>query len=234
MGAKPTEQPIPSGQMEGTTKVNIEMSKKTPNMRFVFRLYNTTALAAGVTTVSLIPGNFVGSTRMVAAVDGYAFFRIRRLRFRLHRTADTNLQVAGYIPGNPNTLPSTVTQMGELMYGTTLVPSYTQPSQWVSVGKRELAGPLPWYKTVPGTDPLDFEAPGSIQILGTSTGAVLFEMEGEYEFKEALSTGNTPAIAELVRRERALRRQEVENATRAKLLRALSTPGAGEPSTGGV
>jgi hypothetical protein len=112
--------------------------------------------------------------------------------------------------------------VSELLPSTVIGGDATVPSSWVDIPKEDLAGPFPWYKTVPGgADPTE-EQPGSIQIAGTGTDVFLIEMEGLFEFKTAVGTGNTPD--EVVARQRlhairAARRAEAERERTIRLIR---------------
>jgi hypothetical protein len=106
----------------------------------------------------------------------------------------------------------------------------TTPTQWVTPSASELAGPLPWYKTIPGAADTTEEYPGYLCIAGTTTEAILAEVQGVFEFKGAVATANTPAALKLREELRQVRRAARERVERQRLLAALSasssTPGA--------
>jgi hypothetical protein len=108
-------------------------------------------------------------------------------------------------------------------------PPQTVHSEWIKVPKVDLAGPLPWYKTVLGTaDPTE-ESPGSLIVVGVGTDLVSIEVYGVFEFKTSLATANTPAVLTL----RMRVRQERSDAIRAReksLLVSLLSSGQVKPA----
>jgi len=115
--------------------------------------------------------------------------------------------MAGYVGGVQDTIPATFLQLGELLpscYLAAIVQSV--PTDWVKVSASDLAGPLPWYKTVPGTADATEEAPGEVVILTSGlTDTYAIEYRGVFEFKTSVNSVNTPAAQEahaLVRAER--------------------------------
>lgn len=169
--------------------------------------------------------------RVLAEADGWAHFRVLRLKFRLHCLASTTgVQVAGYIGGVQDTGPSTVSAVSELIPSTVITSRQTTPSPWVNVSKSDLAGPFPWYKSVPGAaDPTE-ESPGAVYIAGDgATDAFAVEFAGVMEFKVAAATANTPQEIKLIAELRLLRQKVHKEKRREDLLRVLAPPG----STGG-
>lgn len=190
------------------------------------------ALVAGAANFALNPNalSFVAS-RLLVEADVWAHFRVRSFEFRLHHGATTGDMAAGFVGGVQDTIPATVTQICELLPAVYYGVTYTKPSDWVRVSKKELAGPLPWYKTVPGSaDPTE-ELPGYICLAGASTDTLIFECRGVLEFKTAVSSSNTPAMVKLREEMRKERVREEQIAARKGLLRVLSSaaPTAAQP-----
>lgn len=189
---------------------------------FHFLLAGT--LTAGTVTLLVSPNsNF--SPRAFVEADSWAHFRIKALSFRIHPlNAVTNAQAAGYCGGIQDTPPGTLAAVSELIPSCILGGRTTRPSDWVRVPKSDLAGPLPWYKTIPGNADATEEAPGTITVIGTGTDGYQLELRGMFEFKTAVATANTPLakqLQELVRKEKI---SSVMSAERALLLKILSTP----------
>jgi len=194
------------------------MKKSTSSL--AFRVITTGAMTGGGFAINLLPASM--SARLGSEADGFSFYRVKALKFRLHRSASTNPGGAAYIAGNPNTPPASILQGSEALTGVYLAAQYTVPSNWATCRRQELAGPLPWYKTVSGTDAVDFEYPGIIAVNGTSTDAFVIEIEGVYEFKDPIATANTPEEVALVRQLRAKRQEAARSAAREGVLRLLS------------
>lgn len=186
-----------------------------------FHVVTSFALVAGAQNISVVPGAL--SPRAGVIADTWAHYRIRSLKFRLHPTAaSANSTIAGFCGGVQDTAPGTIPQIGELIPSCLLAGDTTVPTEWVKVPKADLAGPLPWYKSVLGGADATEEQPGTICFAGTGTETVLVEARGVYEFKTSVNTGNTPqelALQAQFREARAARIREVE---RTKLLAVLS------------
>jgi hypothetical protein len=195
------------------------MKKMARSTTAVFHTITSQTMAGGVLTLSAQPSTI--SPRLNTECDAFAFYRIRSLKFRLHPPAAHQYN-AGWVPGYPNTPPSTLAQVGELIEATVINATYSVPSSWVKVAKSSLSGPLPWYKTVSGTDAADFEVPGSIVVVGVSTDVVLIEIEGVYEFKEPIATANTPEQIALQQRIRLLGEESAKAVARDRMLKVLS------------
>jgi len=110
----------------------------------------------------------------------------------------------------------------ELLPACVLGTRQTTPSDWAAPTASELAGPLPWYKTVVGGADSTEEAPGALCVAGTGTDTVIIEQRGVFQFKTSASTSNTPAAVAL--REQA-RKQMVEVAVRRERLAILKVLG---------
>jgi hypothetical protein len=182
------------------------------------------ALAAGVASFSGSPSSGI-SSRAGTEADAWCHYRILKLRFRVLPSAATPVQTsAGWVGGIQDTPPTTLAQIGELLPSTILGAGQTAPSEWITVPPNDLKGPLPWYKTIPGTADATEESPGALVIAGTGTNIYLLEVRGVYEFKTSVNTGNTPAelaLRDKIRKERVQLHQDRE---RERLLRALSSP----------
>lgn len=170
-----------------------------------FHFFLASNFTSGSYTVLLRPGGDLAG-RLSSEADAWQHFKVNKLSLRLHpATAITATQACGYIGGVPDTLPSTVSQVGELLPSALLGLRSTVPTEWVNVQRTDLAGPLPWYKTVPGTaDPTE-ESPGVIAVVGTGSETFILEIRGVFEFKTACATSNTPVSVQyrnLVRTER--------------------------------
>ncbi len=189
-----------------------------------FHNFVTGSFLSGATAVNVRPNDVgISATRLAVVADSYAHFRVRSLRFRLHpQTTITAAQAMGYVGGVQDTVPTTMSQIGELIPSSLLGVRATIPSSWVNVPKGDLVGPLPWYKAIPGGADTTEEQPGYISIAGTGTETFLFEIAGVFEFKVPISTANTPAEAELLRQLRAAKRERIELTERDTLLRILS------------
>ncbi len=153
-------------------------------------------LVAGAANFGLSPNAVLSQTRLPALADEYAHFRVKEFSFRLHRAAITGNMAAGYVGGVQDTVPATQAQIGELLPSCILPPGNSVPTEWVRVPKQDLAGPLPWYKSVVGAADATEEAPGIICVVVTGTDPILMECRGVFEFKTAVATGNTPLLLE--------------------------------------
>lgn len=199
--------------------------------RFPFHWTQSNALVAGIFGLALDPSSF---PRVLTEADGWDYFRLVSVRFRLHPpNANTGPQYAGYVCGVQDTPPGSGANVTELVYSTVLGGGSTNPTGWVKISRKDLAGPFPWYKSVRGAaDPTE-ETPGAIYVAGTGTDQILLEISGVIEFKSAVATANTPAAAralEVLRQERVKAAREVR---RGRLVQALSpapTVVAGFPS----
>lgn len=194
-----------------------------------FRYAFAGALVSGVTSFNLTPAAF---PRVAAEADVWAHFRIRKFAFRLLPTSPiTVAQAGGYVGGIQDTIPGTFAQVAELLPSTIKGVGQTTPTPWVNVPRVDLAGPLPWYKTVAGSaDPTE-ESPGTWIGVGTGTELMVVEFKGLFEFKTSVAAGNTPMalrLRELVRKERI---DHVRALEREVLLKILSVPSGGSSSS---
>jgi len=155
------------------------------------------------------------STRLLAAADEWAHFKVLKLRFRMHPTPSgvTANQAMGWVGGVQDTLPGTFTQVGELLSSCFLAGETTVPTEWVECSGAEISGPLPWYKSVSGAADATEEAPGYFVVVGTGTETFNAEIRGILQFKTSISTANTPKDLESMKlrlesRRRAMREKE--------------------------
>jgi hypothetical protein len=200
-------------------KRNQSKEKKDSSV-YPFHGIATAALTAGVYNFVVSPSAMSNIIpRVLVEADTWAHFRMNSFRFRILRTGTVASVLAyGYAGGVQDSPPGTIGQIGELLSSSVLAGTNTVPGDWVRVSKTELAGPLPWYKTIPGTaDPTE-EAPGVVIVAGTGTEGFCIEVMGVIEFKIALSTINTPEAVFLRDRLRLLTKQEHQK----KQLQALN------------
>jgi len=94
-------------------------------------------------------------------------------------------------------------------------------SQWVRVRKTTLTGPFPWYHTRAGTFDTTEINPAILVFSGTGTAVVTVEIVIDFEFKDPVPTASTPEEFELLRRFRALRLKDDDDAARVRLLQRL-------------
>jgi hypothetical protein len=158
--------------------------------------------------------------------DAWAHFRVKAFSFRLHPplATVTNVQVVGYVGGFQDTVPGTVAQIVELLPSTIQSPESSVPTEWVRCSKSELAGPLPWYKTILGTTDPTEESPGVVVLAGGTTDTYILEMRGVFEFKTAVSSANTPLALAAKQSMRDERVRMAINNERSVLLKILSPP----------
>jgi hypothetical protein len=107
----------------------------------------------------------------------------------------------------------------------------TVPTGWVKVPKADCSGPLPWYKSVLGGADTTEEIPGYLVMAGTGTESVHVELEGLFEFKTAVATGNTPVEVALRSKLREQRAQAAAVVARRRLLAVLGTPDLPPPTS---
>jgi len=196
-----------------------------------FRALLATTLTAGTFNFNLNPSSLASfATRVGVVADSWCQFRIRSLRFRLRippaGAGFTAQQAAGFVGGVQDTPPATVATVSELLPSCLLDLDQTVPSDWVRVSRGDLAGPLPWYKSIAGAaDPTE-ESPGLLCIAGAGSNSAALEIEGVYEFKAAAATANTPVAVELMKEIRLERMRLQRERERISLVRVLApSPG---------
>lgn len=188
-----------------------------------FHFVQQGALVAGVVTLTCSP-TFL-SLRALTEADTWTHFRIRSLKFRLlpPTAAPAQCQAAGFVGGMQDTPPASIANVVELIPACVLGSRQTVPTGWMSPSKSELAGPLPWYKTIPGSADTTEESPGQLVIAGSTTEGYVIEYFGVFEFKGAVSTANTPSAIKLREELRALRLARADAVERERLLAVLGT-----------
>ncbi len=97
----------------------------------------------------------------------------------------------------------------------------------MDVPRQELAGPLPWYKSIRGAADTTEEIPGYLCGAGTGTETFIVECVGSYEFKTSVAPANTPEFLQLRKKLRDLRIAEEQNRRKAAILSSLSPPALG-------
>lgn len=179
-------------------------------------------LVGGAAGIIANPNGLSNGGRLLTEADGWAHFRIRKLQFRLHPvTTSTNVVCVGFVGGAQDASPSTVATVGELIPSAVLGSDTTVPTEWVRVPKVDLSGPLPWYKAIAGSADATEEAPGAINVAGTSTEPYLLEIRGVVDFKVAVSAANTPAELALRAKLRLERQNHEKEAARHRLLAVI-------------
>ncbi len=206
-----------------------------------FRWVQGLTIANGTTNGNVRIRCDVLGSHVADMADAWMLFRMRALRFRLLpynlTTSPGSYNEAaalGWITSIPDTLPADFASVATVPNGTCVTGSQTIPSNWVTVSKDDLAGPFPWYKTIPGTaDPTE-EEPGFIAVglavAPTTTSLTMYiELDGIIEFKGGVSVSQTPAYdAALIRKVHEDRVERARLAERARMLNILAPP---EPVT---
>lgn len=200
----------------------MSFKKTSDSCRIPFRFSLLAATAANIFGVSLQPNNNL-SPRLVAEADAWALYRVLDLKVRLHpRNAVTADQVVGVLGANQDTTPATFLQVTELLNAQVLSADSTVPADWVKPSRSELAGMLPWYKTVAGAADTNEEAPGAIFVASTAAADNFYlEIRGVYEFKTSLATANTPLLVQLRERVREDMKKQRAQKERDRLISVL-------------
>ncbi len=195
---------------------------------FPFHNLIVSTLSSGTQTFFLAPiGNI--SPRAQTEADAWQHFRVKQFSFRLLPNLSRTQRIAvGLIGGVPDTVPTTVAQVMELLPSVTLENGQIVPTEWVRVPAIDLSGPLPWYKTVAGGADVSEESPAVLAIAGTGTDPYVLEVRGVFEFKVACATANTPMAVNLRRLLREEKLLSVMSRERDILLKILRS-GGGEP-----
>lgn len=182
-----------------------------------FRYVINAALVSGLANTVVSPQM---TPRATTEADGWCWYRVKALKFRLFSL--TNSATAGFVEGVPDSLPSTIASVNELLRAVQHQGSTeTTWSNWVKVSATSLAGALPWYKTVPGSATEEEEVAGTIAIAGTGTNTFSLEFFVTFEFKGPVATVNTPAMVDLQVRMRAERQRAAAIKRRDTLLADL-------------
>jgi len=189
----------------------------------------------GSSVLTMYPASF---PRVLVEADAWAHFRVRALKFRLLPSANEDaggtfvVGCVGFAGGLEDTPPATLAAISELIPSVCLPGHQNNPTNWIVVSKKELAGPFPWYKTIQGTADTTEEAPGQMCIYSAINTAAKWyiEYKGVFEFKTSMAAGSTPLYLEFLKkvREDRIRKRDVDE--RSKLLKVLGSP-AGVPKT---
>ncbi len=168
-------------------------------LTFPFHGTAIVSLSSGVGSFALSPAGMaaVGVSRPLAEADNWAHFRVRKLSFRVHKGSISASTAVGFCGGVQDNVPATQLTILELLPSTLQETAYTVPSNWVHVEAKDLAGPLPWYKSVPGAaDPTE-EAPGIMALAGGTSDFPTVELVGVLEFKTPVAPVDTPVMRAL-------------------------------------
>lgn len=192
--------------------------------RELFHLIVVGSDAATQILLNLNPSNMGSySTRLLAQADTWAHYRVLGLKFRLHPTVLTNATVvAGYVGGVQDVPPANSNSLMEVIPSTVKGSQQSVPTSWVTVSRKDLAGPLPWYKSLLGGADATEESPGLIVLIHITSVEYFLEVFIEYEFKTAVATANSPAQLQLLRELVQSRRNQELVSERDRLLRVLA------------
>jgi len=179
--------------------------------------------------MGITPGQL---TRPVAQADLWAHYRILSMRFRFMTSGASTPVAAAFVGGVQDTPPSTLAQVMEVIPAVLLGANQQVPTNWVDVPRSDLAGPLPWYKSLLGAGDATEESPGVLVIFHTTLVSFLLELFIEYEFKVAVAPANTPEGLALLQEVRALRVNRERQVQRAQVLRALTGPSTNSTTPG--
>jgi hypothetical protein len=197
----------------------------------------TTTFTAGSSAILMNPINM--SPRAGTEADGFAYFRIKKLKFRyVPNSNPSGSSAAGMASGVPMTLPTTVAEVSELLDSVphgpapSTVMTETNWTRWVNVRKEVLRGSIEWYNTFAGGFTQQFDVPCTLCFAGTSTDVLLYEIFFTLEFKDPVATANTPDAVLLRVQLRKQAQEAVLLNERRKLLSLLSvspTPPSSSP-----
>jgi hypothetical protein len=182
--------------------------------------------------------NQVGITRLDNVAQGFAEYRLKKLRFRLLNQISATpvaLQGACYIPGITDTGPATAVQVSEVPGHVINGAGQSIPSKWVTVQGNAIRGMFPWYKTIPGSlDPAE-ESCGKLYIFGSGTDKYSLEVQFWYEFRLAIDPASTPAMRyeRMVLREQARLKKILSFTPASPVTQSLQPPITALPRPGG-
>lgn len=210
------------------------MSRKNNAGRIVsapFHMVSSNTLSNTLATVTLSPATM--STRMGLIANNYALYRVKSLKFRIHPGSVSGTVAAAYLAGIVDDLPTAYGQLVEAVSSTMIAGNVTTvPTEWITVSPKELAGPFNWYKTVVGTTDASEEYPGALYIYGSGVSQlVLVEIRGTYEYKEAISASNTPALVALANKTREERTRASNERDRIALMKTMGLSQVMIPTT---
>lgn len=189
--------------------------------------------SAAVSNVAYLPVNNSLAPRLTTEADAWALFKVASLKFRLHPSSGNDL-IAGLFTGVADTPPGSFAAVSELISSALSAGSSSVPTEWVTPSASELAGYFPWYKTVPGSLDASEEAPCTIALWSASaSGTFALELRGEYVYRDAIATANTPELVALRAKVRAEQRKLRADAERRQVLDLLAGKPGGS-ATGGV
>lgn len=194
--------------------------------------------------LNLNPSNMsaAGFTRLAGVADNFVSYRIRSMKFRIHPLGNTAAPGVGTVTapaaccftgGVQDTSPSTIAQAMEILPSAYQSPQSTHATPWVKVPAADLAGPMPWYKSLLGTADASEESPGLLVLIkvGIATVWAPVEIMGVYEFRAAVAPANTPAALQLQLQLSSMRREAAVRRERLALLRVLAPPAKGGATT---
>jgi len=184
--------------------VTIEGDDKVIRIPFHQQLSGTLTSGAGGLNIS---GGTLGN-RVSTILDGYEFYRVVKLRYRLiPGSTITVLQTLCYYPGIIDSAPITNAVNGENPHCVVLPTRQTVPTMWRTLRYPSLKSYMPWLKTKAGSlDPSE-EIQGNLYVTGTGSEVYVGEFEGIIEARSPVDVGSTPArhnAAMLKERERLL------------------------------
>ncbi len=167
-------------------------SGKNSVVKIPFRclLNPTTAPGTGLATIGFSPATV--NSRLATLADSFDLFRLVEMRFRL--IPNSTGQAMCWSPGIADTPPASIAAINEVLSSCQLPSVAVAMGNWVTVPKAELAGSLPWYKTVAGTPESWDEQPGQFYFAGNGSATCFAELEGVIEFKGAIDAASTPAL----------------------------------------
>jgi len=204
-------------------------SKKKDSCVIPFHFLLAKQMASNVGAIQVSPSGL--GLRAATEADGWASFRVRSMRFRIHPgVAGDGPFSVGYLGSIADTAPSTIAGLMELQPSIYQANLTTTPSGWMNVGKEDLAGPFPWYKSINGAADTTEEAPGSLYFVtgaATTNAIVNLEVYITLEFKTSVTTGSTPMQIMLLKRIRQERLDHARAVERETLLKILQAPTAG-------
>lgn len=191
--------------------------------------FHTLIPFSGAGLPNLSPNSTI-SARAATEADAWAHFRVLKFKFRILpvvqdlTAANTGTAAVGYCGGVQDTAPSAITDIMQLLPSVAITSSQQCPTNWVKVPALDLKGPLPWYKTIPGTADSTEEAPGQLVFNSgiTNSPTLQIEVKGVFEFKTSVATANTPAAIKARKVLHDYRVQTVDNDERERLIKLLA------------
>ncbi len=170
------------------------MSKSVQTMPFKGVL--SLVLSSGTNRFNVYPTNF---PRLLSVADNWKLYRFTTFRFRLKTAASGSssaVYIAAYSPSVMDTTPAFV-DVNEFVISTSLSATAHVDSDWCSVPRAVLKGPLEWYWAIPGTATNVEEIQGTIALVGANAADAstqYIEIDGTIEFSGVTDPGSTPEI----------------------------------------